>query len=81
LLCGEPIGEKERHSSAEHRTGANGEGEFWEAKVGFFHDDRFGAFLKSSNGGMIGFFLRKTQRDRSKRHCCPKQTLAGEFTF
>jgi hypothetical protein len=50
LLCGEPIGEKERHSSAEHGTGANGEGEFWEAKVGFFHDDRFGAFLKSSNG-------------------------------
>jgi hypothetical protein len=66
LLCGEPVGEKERHSSAEHGAGANGEREFWEAKVGFFHDDRFGVFLKSSNGGMVGFFLNGRRRKRTR---------------
>jgi len=53
LLCGEPVGEKERDSSAEHGAGADGKGEFWEAKAGFFHDNRFVVFLKSSNGGMV----------------------------
>ena len=53
MLCGEPVGEKERDSGSEHDAGANGEGEFREAKVGFFHDNRFVVFLKSSNGGRV----------------------------
>jgi hypothetical protein len=54
LLCSEPVGEKERDASAEHGAGADGKGEFWEAKAGFFHDNRFVVFLKSSNEGMVG---------------------------
>ena len=53
MLCGKPAGEKERDSGAEHGPGADGKGEFWEAKACFFHDNRFVVFLKSSNGGMV----------------------------
>jgi hypothetical protein len=40
LLCGKPLGEKERNSCAEHGARADGEGEFWKAEVGFFHNNR-----------------------------------------
>jgi len=40
LLRVEPIGEKERDSSAEHDASADSKGDFWEAKASFSHDSR-----------------------------------------
>jgi hypothetical protein len=40
LLCSKPLGEKERDSSAKHGARADGEGEFWKAEMGFFHNNR-----------------------------------------
>lgn len=64
LLCGKPLSEKERHSSAEHGARADGEGKFWKAKVGFFHNNSIRLVREDVKRRQVNFGLWIADRKR-----------------